>query len=79
MVSALSVVADDNHISDIDEEDFPSASEIDASQNVITPLGDMLSSQAALPPFLAIIRTPHMFRVPHIYPLGPLKGYLVRY
>ncbi len=42
-------VADEELLSDVDEGDFPSASEIAAADTVVTPLGDMLASQTDLP------------------------------
>ncbi len=43
-VSSLGVVAKDDHLSDIDEEDFPSASEIVIAENVVTSLGELHAS-----------------------------------
>ncbi len=44
-VSTLGVITDDGHLLDVEEEDIPSASEIASAQTVVTPLGDMLTSQ----------------------------------
>ncbi len=49
-VSTLGVVADEDNISDIEEEDFPSASEVVAA----LILGDMSGSQSAPPPRLIL-------------------------
>ncbi len=46
-VSTLGVDADEDTISGNEEEDFPSASENVAAQDVVTPLGDMFVSQSA--------------------------------
>ncbi len=41
--------ADEELLSDVDEGDFPSASEIAAADTIVTPLGDLLASQSNLP------------------------------
>ncbi len=47
-VSTLGVTAEDEQLSDDEEDDFPSAYEIVEAQAVVNPLGDVLASQSAL-------------------------------